>query len=56
MPHRRAGGLLGARWGLEAIPDRWTRLLHGDRMRHDPVSGGELAELAFRAFRVGIAR
>ena len=51
-----AGGLLGARWGLQAIPDRWTRLLHGDRTRHDPVSGGELADLAFRAFRAGIAR
>lgn len=24
-----AGGLLGARWGLSAIPLRWQRLLHG---------------------------
>ena len=51
-----AGGLLGARWGLEAIPDRWTRLLHGDRLRGDTVSGGELAQLAVRAFQDGLSR
>ena len=51
-----AGGLLGARWGLEAIPDRWTRLLHGDRLRGDPVSGPELAELAAQAFKAGLKR
>ena len=51
-----AGGLLGARWGLEAIPDRWTRLLHGDRLRGNTVSGGELAGLACRAFQAGIRR
>ena len=24
-----AGGLLGARWGASAVPDRWRRMLHG---------------------------
>ncbi|MEH3034527.1 MAG: ADP-ribosylglycohydrolase family protein [Aeromicrobium erythreum] len=24
-----AGGLLGARWGEEAVPERWRRMLHG---------------------------
>ncbi|MGW0041244.1 O-acetyl-ADP-ribose deacetylase [Rhodococcus sp. NPDC003348] len=24
-----AGGLLGARWGASAVPDRWRRILHG---------------------------
>ncbi len=24
-----AGGLLGARWGLSAVPERWVRMLHG---------------------------
>lgn len=24
-----AGGLLGARWGASAVPDRWVRILHG---------------------------
>ena len=24
-----AGGLLGARWGASAIPDRWRQMLHG---------------------------
>ena len=51
-----AGGLLGARWGLEAIPDRWTRPLHGDRLRGDTVAGGELARLACRAFQAGLKR
>jgi len=26
-----AGGLLGARWGVSAIPTAWTDVLHGQR-------------------------
>jgi len=45
-----AGGLLGARWGLAAIPAEWTRHLHGDRVRGETVTGAELATVAMRAF------
>ena len=44
-----AGGLLGARWGLSAMPGEWTGVLHGDRRRGDAVSGRELADLARQA-------
>ncbi len=45
-----AGGLLGARWGLAAIPDEWTRHLHGDRVRGETVTGAEFATVALQAF------
>ena len=45
-----AGGLLGARWGLAAIGDEWTRHLHGDRVRGETVTGAELATVALQAF------
>ncbi|MCY3786527.1 MAG: ADP-ribosylglycohydrolase family protein [bacterium] len=45
-----AGGLLGARWGLAAIPTEWTRCLHGDRVRGETVTGAELAAIALAAF------
>ncbi len=45
-----AGGLLGARWGLAAIPTEWTDVLHGDRVRGETVTGAELATIALAAF------
>ncbi|MCY3562014.1 MAG: ADP-ribosylglycohydrolase family protein [bacterium] len=51
-----AGGLLGARWGLAAIPEEWTRDLHGDRVRGETVSGIELATLAMQAFECTMRR
>ena len=45
-----AGGLLGARWGLAAIPDEWTRHLHGDRVRGETLTGAEFATVALQAF------
>jgi ADP-ribosylglycohydrolase len=32
-----AGGLLGARWGASAVPDRWRSVLHGRRRSGEPV-------------------
>ncbi|MEV0295034.1 ADP-ribosylglycohydrolase family protein [Nocardia sp. NPDC050710] len=37
-----AGGLLGARWGASAIPDRWRTLLHG----YPGLTGDDLVALA----------
>ena len=51
-----AGGLLGAHWGLDAIPSEWTRHLHGDRTRGDTVTGAELATIALRAFECTMHR
>lgn len=45
-----AGGLLGARWGLAAIPGEWTLHLHGDRGRGETLTGAELATVALQAF------
>ena len=51
-----AGGLLGARWGVDSIPGHWIRVLHGDRVRGETVSGYELAVLASQAFFAGLQR
>lgn len=51
-----AGGLLGARWGLAAIPQEWTRHLHGDRVRGETVTGAELATVALEAFECTMRR
>ena len=32
-----AGGLLGARWGASAVPDRWQSILHGRRRSGESV-------------------
>jgi ADP-ribosyl-[dinitrogen reductase] hydrolase len=39
-----AGGLLGARWGAAAIPQQWSRLLHG----WSDMNATDLASLALR--------
>lgn len=44
-----AGALLGARWGMSAIPAEWRRLLHG----WPGLRGRKLEELAFLAARKG---
>ena len=36
-----AGSLLGARWGLHAIPEEWTQLIHGTR-----TVGGQIVGIA----------
>ena len=38
-----AGSLLGARWGLHAIPEEWTQLIHGTRTVGSQIVG--IAEL-----------
>lgn len=51
-----AGALLGARWGAAAVPDAWTRLLHG-WPGDGPASGvdaGRLVGLARSAVRHGV--
>lgn len=40
-----AGGLLGARWGASAVPDRWREICHGYPGR----TAAELGDLAVRA-------
>ena len=37
-----AGGLLGARWGAEAVPQRWRRICHG----YPGLTGEDLVRLA----------
>jgi len=49
-----AGGLLGARWGLSAIPAEWRGVIHGERRRGLSVSGDELVALAGRALAFGL--
>jgi hypothetical protein len=44
-----AGALLGARWGMSAIPAEWRRILHG----WPGISGLRLEQLAFLAARGG---
>ncbi|WAM13666.1 MULTISPECIES: ADP-ribosylglycohydrolase family protein [Rhodococcus] len=44
-----AGGLLGARWGASAVPDRWRRMLHG----WPGYSAEDLERLAVGAVRKG---
>lgn len=44
-----AGALLGARWGMSAVPAHWRRLLHG----WPDIRGRELEELAFLSARHG---
>lgn len=46
-----AGALLGARWGMTAVPAAWRRLLHG----WPGVRGRELEQLAYLAARGGRA-
>lgn len=46
-----AGALLGARWGMSAIPAEWRRLLHG----YPGIAGRELERLAFLAASGGKA-
>jgi len=42
-----AGSLLGARWGVDAIPVDWQNLIHGSRMVESPkVTFAELSEIA----------
>ncbi len=42
-----AGSLLGARWGVDAIPEDWKDLIHGARTRNTQnVSFSDLMELA----------
>jgi ADP-ribosyl-[dinitrogen reductase] hydrolase len=42
-----AGGLLGARWGVSAVPAEWRRIIHGWPELH----GGDLVLLAGEAVR-----
>lgn len=44
-----AGALLGARWGMSAVPAEWRRILHGYPGR----TGAQLEELAVLAARGG---
>lgn len=44
-----AGALLGARWGMSAIPASWRRILHG----YPGLTGLDLERLAYRAARGG---
>lgn len=44
-----AGGLLGARWGMSAVPAEWRRLLHG----YPGICGNRLEELAVLIARRG---
>ena len=46
-----AGALLGARWGMSAVPAAWRRLLHG----WPGIDGRELEQLAFLIARGGEA-
>lgn len=46
-----AGAMLGARWGMSAIPAEWRRPLHG----WPDLTGRDLEELAFLAARKGQA-
>jgi ADP-ribosyl-[dinitrogen reductase] hydrolase len=45
-----AGALLGAKWGMSAIPAEWRRLLHG----WPGLRGRQLEELAFLCARKGV--
>lgn len=47
-----AGGLLGARWGASAVPDRWRRILHG----WPGYTAHDLTRLATAAARKGYGR
>lgn len=47
-----AGGLLGARWGAEAIPAEWRALSHG----YPGIPGDFLIALTHDAVRVGLRR
>lgn len=47
-----AGGLLGARWGAEAIPAEWRKLSHG----YPGIPGDVLVALTHDAVRVGLRR
>lgn len=44
-----AGALLGARWGMSAVPAAWRRLLHG----WPSLRGGDLEHLAYLTARGG---
>ena len=45
-----AGSLLGARWGADAIPEDWAKLIHGSRTKGSKsVSFEDLRELAAKA-------
>lgn len=44
-----AGALLGARWGMSAVPAEWRRILHG----YPGITGHRLEELAVLAARGG---
>lgn len=44
-----AGGLLGARWGASAVPQRWRRMLHG----WPGLDAEDLVRLAVRTARGG---
>lgn len=46
-----AGGLLGARWGASAVPDRWRKMLHG----YPGLTGDDLAALAVRIAEANVA-
>lgn len=42
-----AGALLGARWGVTALPFAWRRILHGHRTYDEPaLTAGDLEHLA----------
>ena len=43
-----AGGLLGARWGLSAIPDHWIKQIHG----YPSLSGTDLIERVRSGYEV----
>lgn len=50
-----AGGLLGARWGVSAIPAQWRRATHGWPLDHnrEPTRARQLIDLATLAGRGG---
>ena len=47
-----AGGLLGARWGEQAIPNDWKQLIHGSRANGtEKLEYNELQNLARKCVR-----
>jgi ADP-ribosyl-[dinitrogen reductase] hydrolase len=45
------GGLVGAVYGIDAIPSRWTNALHRQLQGHAPIAGN-IAELRRLALRI----
>jgi ADP-ribosylglycohydrolase len=44
-----AGGLMGARWGATAVPEEWSRVVHG----WPGLTGAELVELGMQSASAG---